>query len=346
MRGLAYQIKSVGKDKFCIMSFVLPVIAALVLHFFGTIDLSSVGEFHFGVLENDLSAGTISWLERYGSVTAYKTREELAAAVVEPSTNFIGVEADGDDIQTMISGDELDIFRQAADTLPALYRGQETAEPAKVTILERADVMAGFQNIFIAMTLLVAMFMGCTFNAVNMISEKENGIDFVNRILPLTQSRYVVQKISVGFVCGCLSAVFTACICFRLPPESMVLLLVLIIMSAFIAALVGLFIGGFAESFMTGVACIKIVMMVFIAVPLLNFLLGTHGFISILCYLVPSTAAFEGIMNLTGNAAAKGTAPVMEKDMLILMAHCVVWLLLYLSVAKRRKKHTGDRQRQ
>lgn len=70
MRGLIYQIKSVGKDKFCIMSFVLPVIAALVLHFFGTIDLSSVGEFHFGVLENDLSAGTISWLERYGSVTA------------------------------------------------------------------------------------------------------------------------------------------------------------------------------------------------------------------------------------------------------------------------------------
>ena len=47
--------------------------------------------------------------------------------MLEPSTNFIGVEADGDDIRTMISGDELDIFRQTADTLPALYGGRETA---------------------------------------------------------------------------------------------------------------------------------------------------------------------------------------------------------------------------
>ena len=63
-------------------------------------------------------------------------------------------------------------------------------------------MMAGLQNIFIAMTLIVAMFMGCTFNAMNMISEKENGIDLVNQILPMTQSGYEMQKISVGFTGG------------------------------------------------------------------------------------------------------------------------------------------------
>ena len=36
-----------------------------------------VSEFHFGVLENDLSAQTIVWLERYGSVAIYETQEEL-----------------------------------------------------------------------------------------------------------------------------------------------------------------------------------------------------------------------------------------------------------------------------
>lgn len=101
---------------------------------------------------------------------------------------MIGVTSDGDGIQTMVSGDELDLFRQTADTLPAIYMGRESTEQISITVLERPDMMAGLQNIFIAVTLIVAMFMGCTFNAMNIISEKENGVDLVNQILPMTQS--------------------------------------------------------------------------------------------------------------------------------------------------------------
>jgi hypothetical protein len=333
MWGLIYQLKSVWKDKFCIMSFLLPIIVAFALDFIGTIDLSSVGEFHFGVLEGDLSTQTTSWLERYGSVTTYKWREELIAAINEPSTNLIGVEADGNDIKTMISGDELDIFRQTADTLPTLYKEWKSAKQIKVTILEHPDVMAGFQNIFIAMTLIVAMFMGCTFNAINIISEKENGVELVNQILPMTQSQYVIQKAFVGFICGCLSAIFTASICFRLPPKNTLPMLILIILSAFVAAFIGLFIGRFSESLMVGVVYIKIVMIVFIAVPLLTYLSGANSFISILCYFIPSTATFEGVMNL-----ANSTASTIKKEILILIAHCIVWFVLYLSISKWHKE--------
>lgn len=334
MRGLIYQLKSVWKDKFCIMSFLLPIIVAVVLRFVGTIDLSSLGELHFGALENNLSAGTISWLERYGSVTIYKTLEELTASINEPSTDLIGLETDGNGIKTMVAGDELDIYRQVADTLPALYAERENAEQINVSILERHDVLAGMQNIFIAMTLIVAMFMGCTFNAMNMISEKENGVDLVNQILPMTYSQYVIQKIFIGFVFGCLSAVMTACICFQLSLQSTFLMLLLIILSAFVAALIGLFIGKFSENLMVGVVYVKVVMIVFMAVPLLSYLLGANGLVLILCYFVPSNATFEGVMNL-----ANSTDPIIAKDMLILMAHCIVWFLLYLSISKRRKKN-------
>ena len=91
MQGLIYQLKSVWKDKFCMMSFLLPIIVAFALNFIGGIDLSPVSEFHFGVLENDLSAQTIVWLERYGSVAIYETQEELITAINEPSTYMIGV---------------------------------------------------------------------------------------------------------------------------------------------------------------------------------------------------------------------------------------------------------------
>lgn len=335
MRTIFYQLKSVWKDKFCVMSFLLPIIAAVALRLIGGIDLSSVAEFHFGVLENDMSDQTISWLERYGSVTAYETQEELIDAVNEPSTYMIGVAADGDSIQTMVSGDELDLFRQAADTLVTLYMGRESAEQIRVTILERPDMMAGFQNIFIAMTLIVAMFMGCTFNAMNIISEKENGVDLVNQILPVTQSGYAIQKIIVGFTGGCLSAVLTACCYFRLPPTRALLMLALIILSSFIAALIGLFIGKCSASLMVGVVYIKIVMIVFMAVPLVSYLMGVSGLTSVLCYLVPSSAAFEGIMNLAGS-----DQPVIAKDMYILMAHCIMWFLLYLAVSKWRMRYT------
>lgn len=335
MRGLFYQLKSVWKDKFCMMSFLLPIVVALALHFIGGIDLSSVAEFHFGVLENDLSAQTISWLERYGSVTAYETQEGLIDAINEPSTYMIGVTSDDDRIKTMVSGDELDLFRQTADTLPALYEGRESAGQMSTTVLERPDMMAGLQNIFIAITLIVAMFMGCTFNAMNIISEKENGVELINQVLPMTQSGYVIQKIFVGFIGGCLSAVLTACCYFRIPVKNVLLMMMLIILSAFIAALIGLFIGKFSASLMVGVVYIKIIMIIFLAVPLVSYLLAAGGLASVLCYFVPSSASFEGIMHL-----AVDDRSVIAKDMFILRVHCIVWFVLYLAISNWQKKHT------
>lgn len=335
MKGLRYQLKSVLKDKFCLMSFLLPIIVAVALTFVGSIDLSSLGELHFGVLENNLSAQTVTWLERYGPVTTYSTPEELMDAINEPSTNLIGVETDGDSIKTILSGDELDVFRQTADTLPALYEQRGMARQVKVQIMERPNMMAGFQDMFAAITLIVAMFMGCTFNAMNIVSEKEDGVAFINEILPMTHSRYIMQKLIIGFLCGCLSSIITACICFQLSLHNTALMLVLIVLSAFVAALIGLYIGRFSEGLMVSVVYLKIVMLLFMAVPILSFLLGSgNSLLSTICYLVPSQATFEGIMSLSGGSSATVT-----KDILILTAHCAAWFLLYIALSVRRRRN-------
>ncbi len=332
MKGLKYQLKSVLWDKFCLMTFLLPILVAVALNFMGSIDLSSLGELHFGVLENDLPPQTITWLERYGPVTAYGTQEELAAAIKEPSTNVIGVKADGDSIKTAISGDELDIFRQAAVTLPALYERLENAEQAEVQVLERPDILENFQGIFIPAVLIVAMFMGCTFNAMNIISEKEDGVAFINEILPMTPSQYILQKVVVGFLFGSLSSIVTACICFRLSWRNFGLMLALIVLSSFVAALIGLFIGKLSEGLMIGVVYIKIIMLVFIAVPIVCALIGVSRPLAVICNLVPSQPAFEGIMALS--AGNIGTA---IKDIGILTIHCIAWFALYVLISGRRK---------
>ena len=331
MRGLKYQLKSVLRDKFCLMTFLLPVLIAAALNFMGSIDLSTLGELHFGVLENDLSPQTVTWLERYGPVTAYETQEELTAAVKEPSTNVIGVKADGDSIKTAISGDELDIFQQAAATLPALYEQRAEAKLMKVLTLERPDILESFQDIFIPAVLIVAMFMGCTFNAMNIISEKEDGVAFINEILPMTPGQYIFQKVVVGFLFGSLSSIVTACICFRLSWQNFGLLLALIVLSSFVAALTGLFIGKLSEGLMIGVVYIKIIMLLFLAVPILCALLGVSGPLAVICNIVPSQPAFDGIMALS--AWNTGTA---VKDVGILTVHCIVWFSLYILILQKR----------
>ena len=335
MKGLKYQLKSVLRDKFCLMTFLLPILVAVAMNFMGSIDLSSLGELHFGVLENDLSPQTVAWLEQYGPVTAYRTQEELVAAINEPSTNVIGVKADGNSIKTAISGDELDIFRQAAVTLPTLYEQRQNAEQAEVQVLERPDILKNFQGIFIPAVLIVAMFMGCTFNAMNIISEKEDGVAFINEILPMTPSQYIFQKVVVGFLFGSLSSIVTACICFRLSWQNFGLLLALIVLSSFVAALIGLFIGKLSEGLMIGVVYIKIIMLVFIAVPIVCALIGVSGPLAVICNLVPSQPAFDGIMALS--AGNMGTA---IKDIGILAIHCVAWFALYVLISTQHKRHT------
>ena len=125
-----------------------------------------------------------------------------------------------------------------------------------------------------------------------------------------------------------------ACCYFRLPVKHALLMLTLIILSAFTAALIGLFIGKFSESLMEGVVYIKIIMIIFMAVPLVSYLLGARGLISVFCYFVPSSASFEGIMNL-----ADSNKPVIAKDIFILAAHGIIWFLLYLLISKWQKKH-------
>lgn len=333
MRGLKYQLKNVLRDKFCLMTFLLPILIAAMLNFMGSIDMSSLGKLHFGVLKHDLSPQTVTWLERYGSVTFCETSMELTTAINEPSTNIIGVKANGATIETIIAGDELDIFQQAAATLPTLYQQRTDVAQAEVLILKRPDILKNVQGIFIPTVLIVAIFMSCTFNAMNIISEKEDGVAFVNEVLPMTPSQYILQKIAIGFLFGSLSAIVTACICFQLSWQNFGIMLALIVLSSFVAALIGLFIGQLSENLMIGVVYIKIVMLVFIVAPILHALIDMNELLTMICYLVPSQPSFEGIMALS----SENTKTAM-KDIGVLAIHCITWFILYVLISTRRKK--------
>ena len=364
--ALNYQMKSIRRDKLCILTFLLPILVGLALNLLSDLNFSAAAESAFGILKNDLSAETVSWLRQYGSVTEDDTLEQLEAAVIEPSTQVIGILSDasgsmsgaseiqagdsgilsggssipsdgsgipssGSGIRAFRSGDETTRIAASADLLPALYADRGLMSQYKIEMFPSPADGEMMKHLLIVITMVTAMFMGCTFNAMSIISEKEDGILYINEILPMTKAQYALQKIMVGFLGGTISTVLTALICIRLRAAQLLPLLLLIVLSAFIAALTGLFIAKFSESLMVGIVYIKLVMILFLAPPILFYLLfPAGGVLHTLSYLLPSSATFYGLMKLLNGSGGLG------KEVAVLAVHCVVWFLLYVCMSLRR----------
>ena len=74
-------------------------------------------------------------------------------------------------------------------------------------------------------------------------------------------------------------------------------------------------------------------MLLFLAVPLVCALIGVSGPLAVVCNIVPSQPAFDGIMALS--AGNMGTA---AKDAGILTVHAAAWFLLYVLTAAPRRR--------
>lgn len=325
MKGLKYQIKSIRRDKMCILTFLLPVIVGIAINLLSGMSFQSIGETAFGVLENEISADTVKWLQTNGTVTHYKTLKELQEAVNNPSTQMIGVLQKDNMIQTLLSGDELEVNKIIADTLPQVYENQAEQLSVVMTIIPVVSDNEGLKSLLIAITLVTAMFMGCTFNAMNIISEKEEGIEFINQVLPMTTQSYVIQKMLLGFIGGTVSTILTAIICMKIELAQVLPLLVIVFLSAYISALMGLFIGYVSNGLMIGIVYIKIIMLLFLAPPIFFYLtISDDSILFYFSYLLPSSATFYGLMDILNAQFQKIWIAVA-----ILFVHAILWSIIY-----------------
>ncbi|HCX57421.1 MAG TPA: ABC transporter permease, partial [Sphingobacterium sp.] len=228
MRGIYHQLKNIRRDKMCILSFLLPVIVGLAINLLSDVSFSTLGETAFGIVQNDLTEEMADWVEQNGSVTVYEDMEGLQRAVIDPATQMIGVVRDSGTIKSILSGDEFQLYKTIGDKLPQLFEEREAMSSVAVEARPAQSDSLWPKSLLIVITMVTAMFMGCTFNAMSIIGEKEDGISFINEILPMTQQEYVFQKISLGLVGGILSTIATAFACMKIEIEQLFPLLLLI----------------------------------------------------------------------------------------------------------------------
>lgn len=331
MRQLIYQLKNIRRDKLCIMTFFLPVIVGLAINLISENLFSSAAENSFGILKEDLPAEIVEWLKLNGAVTVFDKKDMLDTAVMEPSTQMIGVLQSGNGIKTFRSGDELKINALIADTLPQLYKERQSASSAAVYMIPSERSYDALKPLLIVITLVTALFMGCTFNAMSMIGEKEDGVVYINEILPLGRSQYILQKMFLGFSGSVISTFVTALVCMKIGTVQVLALILLIVLSAFIASLTGIFIGRLSNGLMTGISCIKLFMLLYIVPPVLIYLLApADSLIHTISFLLPSCVTFYVLMEMLN-----GQIHNMAGVLLMLAGHCLIWFVLLVGISKR-----------
>ena len=333
MKGLFYQLKNIRRDKMCILSFFLPVVMGLAITFMSDISFSEISETSFGVIQNNISTEATHWLQDNGSIIEFHNEIELHNAILEPKSQMIGVLWNGETIETILAGDEFQMTTTIANTLPQLFENRNAINHSNITIFETEKNDAGIKTLLLVVTLITAMFMGCTFNAMNIIGEKEDGISLINEIMPLSKTDYLVQKILLGFVGGTVSTLLTIIVCVNINISQILPLLTLVLLSAFIAALAGLFVGKISSGLMVGIVYLKVVMILFIAPPIFFSLLASpNSIVHVFSYLIPSSATFYGLSDVLNGK------PQDMLNIFILILHCVVWTALYVCIENHKMK--------
>ena len=329
MEGLKYQLKSILKDKMALLSFFLPIVMAVLVNLLSTGSIITATNLRFAIIQNNLPVQKENCLAEYGVVIKCGSEQDLNKIVINPAHETIGVvySKKNDEIKTILSGDETSNIKESAKYISLIVN--KPAFPFNVTLLPKPNATIEFKHLLIALVMVTALFIGCTFNIMNIVSEKENGIDYVNQILPMSFSKYIFQKTFLGFICSFVVSIITAFICLNMSKNFLGNLL-LIALSSFMASIIGLFISRISENLMLAIVYIKIVMIVFIAVPLVVYLFAPDNDLRLLFNVIPSYTVFDGLMKTMNSNSSSVVI-----NIIVLILHCVIWLKVYFNIDKR-----------
>lgn len=329
MERLFIQLKTVFKDKISILSFLLPIIMALLLNFITESNISSATEIQFGIVDGEFSRKIEEKLENIGSLYRFKTDEDLYKKVNDPSDELIGILGDDESIDKIIlSGDETTATKDYGNKLTEIINDDSEYE---LNIVEKTNVFKEFKNLLYSITIILAIFIGCTFNAMNIVSEKEDGVFNINEVIPMTDTDYIQQKISLGFITSIIVSTITILICMK-DLSGVFLMIILMLFTSFITAMIGLLIGTISDNSIVAISYIKICMVLLLAVPIVvNLLPKDISFIWIF-NILPSYPAFNGIMGILDSNYKMGIF-----NILILILYSLFLFGLYMVIRRKDK---------
>lgn len=328
--GLKIQFKTLSKDKMVWVSALFPIILAICIRLFAG---NVVIEQSIGYVENELSSEQIMSLNQFGKLHSFENHSALENYVLDPSSDGIGILFNDKThaYEFLLQGNELTIEH---DKLVPLYNYLKDNSAFDTLSFE---VMTNdkdyLKTLLITITILMGLFLGAVFNAFNIVAEKEDNIDILNQVLPMSLGTYIVQKSIIGFIASFILSLITLLIVTGIEIP-IVQTVVLLLMGSALSTLVGLYLGHYSNNQMIVIIMTKVVLLIFTFVPFIGFMIPKElGWIKNLFYIVPSYAVFNGLWALLESQDIR----IIMMNSFIILLYSILGLWIYWLINRRSK---------
>jgi ABC-2 type transport system permease protein len=252
------------RDNLVIYLIVAPLLLALGARLF----LPSLGDIQVTfAVERQVEAPIVAALEQFGRVELYDSAEAVQARV-ERLDDVPGIIRQGDSYVVLLEGNEPDARPLIDAVMQAALAGPE-AQPAAVRHVTLSDGRSLLTE-YAAMTLIMlTIFLGALAAAFIMVDEKETGAIRALAVAPLRLIDYTLARglfamvLSLALVIGSTLILVGTAVDFGR-------LLIGFLFSAVLAIVVGYLVGGFADNQLSAIAIVKVLMAVFISLPIIS----------------------------------------------------------------------------
>ena len=282
------------RDSVLIYSLISPIILAVILRFV----LPSVQEVSLSfAVDSGIDTAVVQLLENYGNVEIYTGRESLIERV-NRNDDVPGLILADDGYEIILEGNE---GTDAGPGFAAVLR-DVTSDLGGVTFttVDFRGRPTPVREYAAVMMVMLSLFVGGIMVGFNIVDEKETKALRALAVSPLRMFEYILARSILALIIALVSG-FSSALIILGPGARYGMLLAGILVSLVVSLPFGFIIGSFADNQMTAFALAKLLMAVFLTIPLVSIFISSSW--QWVFYIFPNYWMFLSLSSvLTGEA--------------------------------------------
>lgn len=317
------------RDNIILYMIISPLLLALLVKLFlPSVEITGMSM----AVSRQVDEQLISSLEDYAVVELFDSVDQVTARV-EQNDAVSGLIVHNGELVLLFEGNEPQAIIESGQAVLAAVTAAE-----KLVIFESRSVGESsslFRQILVLSLIMLALMLGGVASGFNIIDEKETRAVSAIAVSPLGQRRYMVARTLGAVVITYLVTTGTALILVG-PAVDYLLLAASIAASVLIIAAITLIVGGFANNQISAIAVIKVLMPLYMAVPITSLFVPERW--QAIFYPLPNYWQFQMIRSLFFGTETSGSFWL---AMLLTVALSAILLLLLVKIIRSRLMPTG-----
>ena len=312
------------RDNIVFYMIISPLLLALVVRaFLPAVEATGVTF----ALSSKLDQAVISELENYGRVELFDhivgVRDRVERIDAVP-----GIYEDGGELVLLFEGNEPEEIIEAAQAVLTAVTAEERLVRFEQQSIGEASSM--LREIIILSLLMLALFLGGVVSGFNIIDEKDSRAVNAIAVTPLGLQRYLAARFLLALLIAALTTGGTALIMIGHNLNAG-LMIVSVGASFFMTAAISLAVGAFAGNQVTAIAVIKVLMPLYLALPIISFFVPRQW--QAVFYPLPNYWQFQMLRELL---SAGGVSPHFWQSALLTLLLSFIVLIILIRTTRSR----------